>query len=246
LAAAATEARIVMGTRAEVEVTVVEPPTAALDAAFAALDRVDRSMSLWKQSELTRLNREAEGRVSADIAAVLQAALDVAEDSGGAFDPTVEPLVRAGGGYGGVRRDVDESERRRLMALVGARHVHFDAGASTVRLDPGTALDFGGIAKGYAVDLALGALRAAGAESGLVDLGQSSVGAFGRGLVLDVRDPERTDGTPWARFEIPEGHVSTSAADQQPGHILDPHTGRAARRVLAATVIASRGMEADA
>src|SRR5262249_61011582 len=103
LAAAATEARIVMGTRAEVEVTGVEPPTAALDAAFAALDRVDRGMSLWKQSELTRLNGEGEGRVSADIAAVLQAALDVAEDSGGAFGPTVGPLGRAGGGSGGRR-----------------------------------------------------------------------------------------------------------------------------------------------
>ena len=246
LAAATSEVRLVMGTRAEVQVGGVEAPAAVIDAAFRALDLVDRSMSLWKESELTRLNRTGEARVSAELQAVLSHALEVAEASGGAFDPTVEPLVRAAGGFGGPKRTLQSAERRRLLGKVGARHVHLDRETGSVKLDPGTALDFGGIAKGFAVDLAVRALRAAGARSGLVDLGQSSVSVFGQPLVLEVRNPERPDGPPWARFRLSEGHVSTSGGDQREDHILDPHTGLPAHHVLSATVIASTAMEADA
>ena len=117
LAAATSEVRLVMGTRAEVQVAGVEDPAAAVDAAFAALDVVDRSMSVWKESELTRLNRAGEARVSPELQAVVDHALEVAAASEGAFDPTVEPLVRAAGGYGGPRRRLTTAQRRRLMAL---------------------------------------------------------------------------------------------------------------------------------
>ena len=246
LAAPTSEVRLVMGTRAEVQVAGVEDSAAVVDAAFGALDLVDRSMSLWKESELIRLNRAGEARVSPELQAVLEHALEVATASEGAFDPTVEPLVRATGGFGGARRRLTSAERERLLARVGARHVHLDRPNGSVRLDPGTALDLGGIAKGFAVDLALRALRAAGAESGLVDLGQSSVSVFGQPLTLEVRNPERPDSAPWARFELSEGHVSTSGGDQREDHILDPRTGRPAHRVLSATVIASSAIEADA
>lgn len=246
LSAATSEVRLVMGTRAEVQVAGVEAPADVVDAAFGALDVVDRSMSLWKESELTRLNRAGEARVSPELQAVIEHALEVAAASEGAFDPTVEPLVRAAGGFGGPRRRLTSAERERLLAHVGAGHVHLDHADGSVRLDPGTALDLGGIAKGFAVDLALRALRAAGASSGLVDLGQSSVSVFGQPLTLEVRNPERPDGPAWARLSLSDGHVSTSGDDQRKDHILDPRTGRPAHRVLSATVIAASAMEADA
>jgi thiamine biosynthesis lipoprotein len=242
------EVRLVMGTRAEVQVGGLGTTAggAALDAAFEALDRVDRSMSLWKESELTRLNRTGSAQASGDLQAVLVGALDIASASNGAFDPTVEPFVRAAGGTGQPPRALDERERRELLARVGPRHVHLDPTSGAVELDPGTTLDLGGLAKGYAVDLALAALRAAGATSGLVDLGSSSISAFGMPLTLEVRDPERVDAPGWASFALSEGHVSTSANDQQKDHLLDPHTGKPARKVLAATAMARSGMEADA
>jgi thiamine biosynthesis lipoprotein len=175
---------------------------------------------------------------------VIDHALEVAAASEGAFDPTVEPLVRAAGGFGGPKRGLTTAERKRLLAMVGARHVHLDRTNGSVRLDPGTALDLGGIAKGFAVDLALRALRGAGATSGLVDLGQSSISVFGQALTLEVRNPERPDGPAWARFSLSEGHVSTSGRDQK--KVLDPRTGQPAHRVLSATVIAASAMEADA
>jgi len=243
---AAREVRLVMGTTAEVRASGLVDPTLAFDAAFAALVRVDDAMSVWKPSELMRLNHTGAGRVSADLLSVLTGALEIASASGGAFDPTVEPLVRATGGLGGPHRALGDAERRRLLARVGFRRVHVAAATAEVRLDPGTRLDFGGIAKGYAADLALAALRSARATSGFVDLGGSSLGVFGESLIIDVRDPEGPGATPWASFRVEEAAVATSGGDQRPGHIFDPRTGRPATRALSATVVARTGIEADA
>ena len=242
----AREVRLVMGSTAEVRASVAANPGAAMDAAFAALQRVDDRMSLWKPSELTTLNHAGRGRVSADLAAVIWHSLDVSYASGGAFDPTVEPLVRAAGHLGGRPRRLSRCERARLLARVGTAHVHLDPQSRDVRLDPGTHLDLGGIAKGYAVDLALGALRGAGASGGLVDLGGSSLGVFGEPTTVTVRDPDDPALPPWATFALEDSALASSGGDQRPGHILDPRTGLPARRMLATTVVARSAMEADA
>jgi thiamine biosynthesis lipoprotein len=242
----AREVRLVMGAMAEVRVLGAAEPAPALAAAFAALQRVDDRMSLWKPSELTTLNQAGRARVSADLSAVLRHALDVAYASGGAFDPTVEPLVRAAGHLGGRPRRLGRCERARLLARVGTAHVHLDTATREVRLDSGTRLDFGGIAKGYAVDQALDALRAAGAAGGMVDLGGSSLGAFGMPTTISVRDPDDPSLPPWATFELEDAALASSGGDQRPGHIFDPRTGLPAGKVLAATVVARTAMEADA
>jgi thiamine biosynthesis lipoprotein len=243
---AAREVRVVMGTTAEVGVGGFVDPAPALDAAFAALTRVDDTMSLWKESELTRLNDLGHGRASPDLLVVLRHALDVAGASRGAFDPTIEPLVRATGGLGGGRRRLPAFERRALLARVGFSRVQINLATGEVTLAPGTRLDFGGIAKGYAADLALEALREAGATRASVDLGESSIGTFGEELALEARDPEQSRAPPWASFRVRDAAVATSGGDQQPGHILDPRTGLPSRGVLAATVVARTGIEADA
>jgi thiamine biosynthesis lipoprotein len=221
-------------------------PAPALDAAFAALQRVDDRMSLFKPSELTTLNHEGKARVSRETSTVLWHALEMSYASAGAFDPTLEPLVRAAGHLGGKVLRLSRCQRWRLLARVGTAHVHLDPATREVRLDPGTRLDLGGIAKGYAVDEALDALRKAGAKGGLVDLGGSSLGAFGTPTVVAVRDPERRDAPPWATFTLDGAALASSGGDQRPGHILDPRTGLPARKVLATTVVAASAMEADA
>jgi thiamine biosynthesis lipoprotein len=245
-AAPAREARLVMGALAQVEASGLPDPARGLDAAFAELQRVDDRMTLYRPSELTTLNHAGEARLSEDTASVLWHALEMSYATGGAFDPTVEPLVRASGHIGGQPRRLTRCERWRLLARVGTAHVHLDPATRQVRLDPGTRLDFGGIAKGYAVDRALAALREAGARAGLVDLGGSSLGVFGAPTTVAVRDPESPDGPPWATFTLDGGALASSGGDQRPGHILDPRTGLPARKVLATTVVARSAMEADA
>jgi thiamine biosynthesis lipoprotein len=242
----AREVRLVMGATAEVRASGTATPAAALDAAFAALQHVDDRMSLWKPSELTTLNHAGRARVSADLAAVIWHSLDVSHASGGAFDPTVEPLVRAAGHLGGRPRRLDRCLRARLLARVGTAHVHLDPATREVSLDQGTRLDLGGIAKGYAVDLALEALRGAGAAGGLVDLGGSSLGVFGDPATVAVRDPGDPALPPWATFALENASMASSGGDQRPGHILDPRTGLPAGKVLSATVVARSAMEADA
>jgi thiamine biosynthesis lipoprotein len=239
--ASARELRLLMGTTAEVSVAGTRDDGAALEKAFAALQRVDDQMSLWKESELTRLNRQGQAAASRELREVVALALELAAASGGAFDPTVEPLLRAAGDYGGTPRRLGESERQRLLAQVGFRHVRLEG--ERIRLEPGTALDLGGIAKGYAVDLALGALREAGAQGALVDLGGSSIAGLGQPLRLELRDPD--GGAPLASFVVDDGAVSTSGGDQRPGHILDPRSGRTAQGVVETTVVAGTAMEAD-
>lgn len=245
-ASPAREARVVMGGLAEVQALGLADARPALDAAFAALQRVDDRMTLFRPSELTTLNQAGRARLSADTSTVLWHALEMSYASGGAFDPTVEPLVRARGHLGSKPRRLSRCARWRLLSRVGTAHVHLDPDTREVRLDPGTRLDFGGIAKGYAADLALGALRQAGARGGLVDLGGSSLGVFGMPATVDVRDPERPDAAPWATFVLEDAALASSGGDQRPGHILDPRTGRPARTVLATTVVAASAMEADA
>jgi len=242
----AREVRLVMGTTAEIEVSGVADPAAALGAAFAALERVDESMSLWRPSELARLNAAGEAAVSADLLAVLARALEVAEASGGAFDPTVEPLVRAAGQLGEPARQLDPSARRALLGRVGAAKVRLDARSGRVTLEGGARLDLGAIAKGYAVDLALQALRAAGARAAVVDLGGSSVAAFGAPVEVAIADPAGRAAPPWGAIVLDGAALGTSGAGERGAHVLDPRTGAPARRVLSATVVGASAMEADA
>ncbi len=242
----AREVRVLMGTTAEVQALAPGDATRALEAAFAALAAVDDSLSLWKPSELSALNEAGSAVVSEPLLATLRVALDVARASGGAFDPTVEPLVRAGGGLGGRRRKLGDAERRALLARVGYERVEVDEGSRRVSLRGGARLDFGGVAKGYAVDLAVAALRARGATAGLVDLGRSSVAAFGQPLTLEVADPEDERRPAWATLELEEASLSSSSGGQQPGHILDPRSGLPAHGLLGVTVVAASAAEADA
>jgi thiamine biosynthesis lipoprotein len=78
-----------------------------------------------------------------------------------------------------------------------------------------------------------------------VNLGGSTLAAFGAPVAVDLRDPTG-EGRPWGSFALAGAALGTSGADQQGGHIVDPRTGRPARGVLQATVVAASAREADA
>src|SRR5258706_15330905 len=95
--ATVARARFLMGARLAIEATGPDA-VAAIEAAFGEAERLDKVLSNWRSdSEVSALNREAaEHPVTCgpDLCAVVGAALRWAQASGGAFDPTVEPLVR--------------------------------------------------------------------------------------------------------------------------------------------------------
>jgi thiamine biosynthesis lipoprotein len=215
----AREIRVLMGTVAEIQVAGVDEPGKILASAFARIEEVEASLSIWKEtSEIARLNESGDAVLSGRAFEAVERSLEVARASDGAFDPT---LTR--NGYARV-------------ALV--------PDACRVRLPQGLTLDLGAIAKGYAVDEAIAELREV-ATRGLVDLGTSSIALFGDDpVVFDVRDPN--GGLPPATFRLHEGAIGSSSRDQQGDHIRDPRTGKSPSEVRAVTIVSPSALEADA
>jgi thiamine biosynthesis lipoprotein len=267
--------RYLMGARLTIEVT--GPGTgAAIEAAFGEVERLDKVLSNWRDdSELATLNRHADAQpvlCSPDLAAVVEAALHWAAESGGAFDPTVEPLVRrfglrgAEGRLPGVRPEVGvasaagaaESPVPAAPVPVGWRHVRFDPVRRAIRFDaPGVGIDLGGIGKGYALDAALRILVAHGVESALLDFsGQILVHGAGPddgGWRIGVTGPDARD-RPEEVVRVTSGSLASSGngersvfgANGPVGHILDPASGRPAGFTGTVTVLAGDGVTADA
>lgn len=233
----------------------------ALRAAHDSVRLVDSLMSNYRpESELSRLNAGAGGpaqRVAPQTMHVLLQARRLWRMSGGLFDPTVAPIVAAWGFYGDSGRVPPREELDSLRRLVAFGRVELDSAAGTVRLPVrGMRLDLGGIAKGYALDLARAALRAPVISGGMVDLG-GNVLVFGRPprgrqWVVGIRHPRR-DGSIIGTIAIDSGAVATSGDYEhffridgvRYGHLIDPTTGYPRRGVLAATAIGPTGQWSD-
>src|SRR5215469_2833893 len=167
-----------MGTRFGLVLYAPDEATArkARQAAFARIASLDASMSDYRQeSELMRLCAKAGGppvRVSDDLFFVLRRAEEVSRRSGGAFDVTVGPVVRLWRRARRTERLPDPDDLRQALAVVGYEKMRLDPQAQTVQLlKPGMLLDLGGIAKGYAADEALAALKRHGVTRALVAAG---------------------------------------------------------------------------
>lgn len=228
----------------------------AIEASFAALDGIEDALSLYRPgSALVRLNRDgALGSPPADLVAVLDEALAWSRRTGGAFDPTVQPLwaVHAAARQEGRTPAPEEVERAR--ALVDWTQV--DAGSGRIRLGrPGMAVTLNGIAQGFAADRVRATLLAHGVRHALADTGETA--ALGRKpdgepWRVGVQHPRRPDA--WAalatvedRFMATSGDYATAFTDDfRSHHIFDPATGRSPGAIAGATVLAPRGIDADA
>src|SRR5262245_7853119 len=245
-----------MGTYARIVVVTTDSAASVplTRSAQAALTRVDSLMSNWTAtSEVARLNRDASWGatpVEPEVAKVLEASLQTWRDSDGAFDITVEPYIRLWGFLGGPRRVPTDEELAAVAPRVGGWKVHFDPATRTVRYDNhGTKIDLGGIAKGYAVDVAAETLKVHGVTDALVDVSGNMVAlghpAGSPAWRIGIRDPR--DRVPhFARVRITDEAISTSgqyeqfiAADGKTyGHIINPRTGRPVDGLISVTIVA--------
>jgi thiamine biosynthesis lipoprotein len=246
--------------------TLVTSDSAAVaDLAYETLKafhRVDSLMSNWTDiSEVARINREAgkkEITIHPEVATVLTHAQEVAGQSDGAFDVTVEPLVRLWGFLGGTPRVPKQEEITAVLERVGYGRLLFDADAQTLRFNrEDLRIDLGGIAKGYGVDQAADILRRAEVTDALIDLSGNMV-ALGNAAAHDgwwvgIRDP--SGEYPYlARLNLHNEAVATSgdyeqfvdADGKRHGHILDPRTGWSAQGLSSVTVVTYEATVADA
>ncbi len=257
------EYRYLMGTSVAVEASGGDAAArhAAIGEAFAAIAEVDRLMSNYRDdSELSHINQGAahEAVTASDpMLSVLTAARLVSERSHGAFDVTVGPLVALWGFHDRRPHLPTDAELAAVRPLVDYRNVVLDAAHHAVRFSrDGVAMDLGGIAKGFAVEIAADVLRRHGL-SGLVDAGGNErlLGTPPGKTTwsVGVNNPDARDQL-LGVIETGETSVSTSAAysnfvtidGRAYGHILDPRTMRPATASLSATVLSRDGTLADA
>jgi thiamine biosynthesis lipoprotein len=220
----------------------------AIDAGFAAIARVHRLMSFHDPaSDVSRINREAATRavrVDAWTFSVLRAAGEFHRRSCGLFDVGVAPTLQrlALLPSDGMRNRPAPSEGFAAVELLSDRRVRFHS--------PKVRIDLGGIAKGFAVDRAVAALRRRGIGSGLVNAG-GDLRAFGEmRRIVGVRHPTAPRRL-LCRVGLRNGAIASSAASAAGrsvarSAVIDPRTAKVARAIRAASVRAASCMTADA
>jgi thiamine biosynthesis lipoprotein len=253
--------KYVMGTVYEIAVYDESPVHAseAIDKAFAEIVRLDEVMSNYKSdSELSQLNRMGHFHaktVSPDLYRVVQESLRYSRLSEGKFDITVAPLVDLWkAALRGDRRPSAE-EQEKLRECVGYQKIQL-LPPDRIRFHSSCMrIDLGSIGKGYAVDRAVGVLRANGIKNALIDAGESTIYGMGAppgqtAWLVHLRDPSNKVDP---QVLLSENSVSTS--EQTPtsllgndaaGHIIDPDTGRPLETRDALSIVAKTGTASDA
>jgi thiamine biosynthesis lipoprotein len=244
-----------MATRFELLIWDEEEPArlrAAGEEALAEIVRTEERLSRFRPtSEIAWINSKAGGepvRASPAVFDVVVRSAEIARLTGGAFDPTVGPLLRAWGFRGGEAR-ADPEALDRARELVGMEKVEIEPETRSVRLPRlGMELDLGGIGKGAALDEAIALLQESGVRAALLHGGTSSVHTIG----------ESPDGGPWrVGWHVPGEDVprvvelgpgrpalAVSAAHGRTagdgedawGHVIDPRSGHPTRAAQTALV----------
>ena len=193
--------------------------------AIAEIKRLDHLFSKFDpSSEVSRINAAA-GRspvkVSDDTFNAIAQALWVAKLSGGAFDIT----LRKNGSW----QDVSINKYQKTVFLKKA----------------GIEIDLGGIGKGCAVQRAGKLLRSLGAKKALIDM-RSSIAAIGGPWKIGLQDPQKS-GAMMGVITLNDGDaLSTSGQYEQPGHIINPLSGKVANQCISVTIVAKDAGLADA
>ena len=254
-----------MGLPFRIVVYARHKPTADAGAR-AAFDRIKQLNDILSDyeddSELSRLSRMAgagqEVKVSDELCLVLKRAQKLAEQTDGAFDVTVGPVVSL---WRKARREQKLPDAARLaqaLQAVGHQKLRLDSRRHTVELlAPRMRLDLGAIAKGYAADEALKVLRRRGITRALVagggDMALGDPPPGKKGWRIEIAPLDTTNAPP-ARFVLLANAGLATSGDvfqhvaidgKRYSHIVDPRTGIGLTDHSLVTVIAPDGITAD-
>jgi thiamine biosynthesis lipoprotein len=246
----------------EVRLAIVAEAVIAPTVARRAYDRIDSLSAIlsdWNpRSELRQLESSAVGEwvpLSHPLVEVLALALDVADATSGAFDPTVGPLTRLWREAARTGIPATDAAVQVARARVGYQHVELDTVRQRVRLHrEGLQFDLGAVAKGWILDAALAGLRADGITAALIEAGGDLVmlghppgargwriayrGIHGETVTLGTGGAISTSGPSVQWIPAPDG--------ERESHVMDVTTGRGVSRDLEITVFGDRAAITDA
>lgn len=247
---------IIMGTL--IEITVIPANEKAVGEAFEAIKKVDTLMSTYKEdSEISILNREGEGQISEETLEVIKDALRFSELSKGAFDITCRPLLNLWKKAKKEKKIPTKEEIEEACSLVGYQNIILDG--NQIRLKKkGMQIDLGGIAKGYAVDKAVEALKKNGIKRALVNAGGDlyalGTNRQGEEWQIGIQDPREKDKIVDI-IRVEDKGVATSGdyiryftlEGRRFSHIVDPRTGLTVQDVpMSVTIVGPEATSTDA
>jgi thiamine biosynthesis lipoprotein len=232
----------------------------AAEAALTELWRVEHALSRFDDSsDLSELNRHAGRpalRVGVDLAESLGAAVGFERETAGAFNPSVEPLMRAWGFHARRTREPSAAEIAAARRVVQATRIVLH-GDRVLLPSRESRLDLGGIGVGYGLDRAVAVLRRSGVRRAFLDISGDCY-ALGAppgqaGWLVDIVDP-RPGRRVLATTRLRDAALATSSNSVSVvrygravrGHVMDPATGWPADALTQVSVVARTGIEADA
>lgn len=248
------QGQLLMGTVVE----VISPSPKAASIVFDEIRRLEHLLSIYDpRSEVSRLNLNGELKASADTFYLIKRSKEFWLASGGAFDITVSPLMDLWGFTNKQYRLPSGTEIADTLAIVGSDKIILQDFNNVVKFKlPGTKIDLGGIAKGFALDCSVKKLREAGIKDSLINIGGQVYcsGSNGRRpWRVAVKGPRGKNIVEY--LELKDSSVATSGDYEQYflkdgrryAHILNPKTGYPANSgASSVTVIAQDGLTADA
>lgn len=253
-----------MGSKFEITAVHADPEKAraAIDAAYAEIERIEAFLSEWRDSsKVSEINRQAgiaPVEVPKELLHLVRRSLKVSTLTDGAFDVTFHTVGRLWNFKSRTAPVPTEEAIRSALADAGYRHVILDEARSTVFLDrKGTRIGFGGIGKGYAANRAVFVLKEHGVTGGVVNAGGDLVvfgtQESGRPWRIGIANPlEKSRVFAW--LETTEQAVVTSGdyenyielGGRRFSHILDPRTGWPVAELRSVTIVCPDGEVADA
>lgn len=254
----------IMGTKVSVALWLEDDQKAeqAVVAVMAEMRRIDEHFSPYiETSELYRANQLAPKAnaknplsISPELAAIIDKSRHYSELSDGAFDITFASLGR----YYDYRNKLTPSEQQReaLLPAINYRLIHLDTKNNTLWYEhPKVYVDLGGIAKGYAVDKAIGIVQSFGIKHASVTAGGDSrvIGdKLGRPWLIGIKNP-RADAVA-ITLPLEDVAVSTSGdyeryfideKGERVHHIINPRTGKSTSGINSVTIIGPLGFDTD-
>lgn len=229
----------------------------------AKMKEVDNALSMFnKESIISRVNDNQQVELNRMFLEVFQQAQKISEDTNGAFDITVGPLVNAWG-FGFKNEQMpDKHAVDSLMAIVGYQKVRCD-GKRIIKNDPRITLDCSAIAKGYGVDVVARLLEEKGISNYMVEIGGEVVThgisekrvPWKIGVTKPTDDPLLEGNELQTVLNLTDKAMATSGnyrnfyykGKRKYAHTIDPKTGYPVQHsILSATVLTNHCMRADA
>lgn len=257
------ETRFIMGTL--VEFTIVDDDSDKAESAIAAaaveMQRIEDAFTIYgdQPNAVKAFNASVPNTPVAlpdEVSQLLTLALKVKQQSGGAFDPSLGELNLLWG-FSGDDAPSSPPPIRAIEDAIPPAHCIEQQGKQWIRTDRRCLLDFGAIAKGYAIDRGIAILQQHGIQNALINGGGDIrlIGSHGdRPWHIGIRHPRKKGGVIESLQLQGDISIVTSgdyerffiARGKRYHHLIDPKTGWPASKAQSATVMASSAALADA